>query len=147
MSKFLSYFKPDSASAVTQQTIVAPTFELRRPSHPAEGYKQDDVLLDPSRLSVFPIGDFRNASAEDINDVKCEVMVNWLHSQQEEKQWLSGDEEEGVVLKKSKGAYASAPASLRTESSMLIEAIAQLNVRVSGVCHSTFVIADICRWP
>jgi hypothetical protein len=117
-------------SASLQNANDIPTFELRKPSQvPTEDEQISDVY-DPNRLSAFPLGDFRNSSAEDINDVKCEVMVNWLHTQQEEKQWLSGDDEEGVLLKKSKGDYACAPAQLANSSSLLSGLVTQLNVRV-----------------
>lgn len=130
MSKLLHYFRPTNVSTPSEQTAEIPTFELRKPSQvPAEN-NQSGHVHDHNRLSAFPLGDFRNSSAEEINDVKCEVMVNWLHTQQEEKQWLSGDDEEGVLLKKSKGDYACAPAQLADDSSLLVDLISQLNVRV-----------------
>jgi|SRR5579871_429614 len=80
--------------------------------------------------SLYPVGDFRNSPQEEINDIKCEVMVNWLHSQQEEKLWTSGDEEEGVVLKKSRGMYTCAPADLAEEQAGFFQAVQTLNVKV-----------------
>lgn len=68
---------------------------------------------------------------EEINDIKCDVMVNWLHSRQEEKLWTTGEGEEGVVLKKSRGQYTCAPADLAYESVGLFRAVQTLNVRVS----------------
>lgn len=81
--------------------------------------------------SLYPVGDFRNATAEEINDIKCDVMVNWLHSQQEEKLWVAGEEGEGVVLKKSRGEYTCAPFDLATEMGGLYQAVRTLNVKVS----------------
>ena len=80
--------------------------------------------------SLYPVGDFRNSTAEEVNDIKCEVMVNWLHSQQEEKLWTSGEEGEGVVLKKSRGMYTCSPADLAEEQAGLFQAIQTLNVKV-----------------
>jgi len=85
----------------------------------------------PSRAgSIYPAGDFRNHTIEGINDIKCDVMVNWLHSQQEEKLWTAGEYEEGVVLKKSRGTYTCAPADLSDEQDGLFHAVQELNVRV-----------------
>lgn len=101
-----------------------------------------ELLKSPQFLAhsnpAFPAGDFRNASAEEINDVKCEVMVNRLHSQQEEKQWVSGEDDEGVILKKSRGRYTCAPAELTNETSGLMEAVEAMNVRVSTVDPKQF---------
>ena len=133
MSRVLSYFRPVTKSAVAESNgvpkIVA--IELTKPSI---GSRTSPAASNGEARQghPFPQGDFRNAPLEDIHNVKYEVMVNWLHTQQEERQWLSGDEEEGVVLKKSKGDYAFAPANLKAEASMLIDVVSQLNVRVSG---------------
>lgn len=63
-------------------------------------------------------------------DVKCDVMAQWLHSKQEEKIWTSGEPGEGVLVKKSKGSYAFSPAELPEDGTGLYEAVAALNVRV-----------------
>ena len=84
-----------------------------------------------SRQSSFPVGDFRTNTQEEINDIKCEIVVNWLHSQQEEKLWTSGRLGEGVVLKKARGKYTSAPADLMEDEGGFFSAIQALNVRVS----------------
>jgi hypothetical protein len=47
--------------------------------------------------------------------LKCDVMVNWLHHQQEERRWTRGGPGEGVVLKRSRGAYVCAPEGLAAE--------------------------------
>src|SRR4051794_31231480 len=52
--------------------------------------------------SIFPQGDFRNAPATSVLDIKTDVMVNWLHHQQMEKMWSRGMPGEGVVLKKAR---------------------------------------------
>jgi hypothetical protein len=80
--------------------------------------------------SVYPVGDFRNAAMEEINEIKCDVMVNWLHSQQEEKLWTTGEPEEGVVLKMSRGKYTCSPPDLAYEPVGFFKAVETLNVRV-----------------
>jgi hypothetical protein len=131
MPGLLSYFKPASSSAPAQNTLSTPSLELTESFNHKIVHQGSPHTLDLGRLNAFPVGDFRNASAEDINDVKCEVMVNYLHSQQEEKHWISGDEDEGVILKKSRGTYTCAPVELATDCAILLDAVAQLNVRVS----------------
>lgn len=85
--------------------------------------------------SPHPVGDFRNGTMKEITDIKCEVMVQWLHARQEEQLWTTGEEDEGVVLKKRQGEYSCAPAELRygtsAEGMGFLEAVAALNVRVS----------------
>jgi hypothetical protein len=89
--------------------------------------------------SIYPVGDFRNSTIEEINDIKCEVMVNWLHSQQEEKLWTSGEEEEGVVLKKSRGMYTCSPADLADEQAGFFQAVQTLNVKVAMTVNTRVI--------
>ena len=76
---------------------------------------------------------------EEINDIKCEVMVNWLHSQQEEKLWTAGEEEEGVVLKKSRGMYTCSPADLADDQAGFFQAVQTLNVRVAMTVNTRVI--------
>jgi hypothetical protein len=88
---------------------------------------------------MYPIGDFRNQSVDGINDIKCEVMVSWLYSQQEEKLWNSGEPEEGVMLKKSRGEYTCSPADLADEPNGFFAAVQALNVKVM---HTSFELME-----
>jgi len=63
--------------------------------------------------------------------MKCEVMVNGLRSRQEENMWTLGEGDEGVVLKKSRGAYTCAPINLADEEAGFFQAVQALNVKVS----------------
>lgn len=81
--------------------------------------------------SLYPSGEFRNSQSEDINDIKCDVMVNWLYQQQMERLWTAGGHDEGVVLKKGRGAYTCCPADIVEEPYGFFKAIETLNVRVS----------------
>lgn len=81
--------------------------------------------------SLYPVGDFRNSQAEDINEIKCDVMVNWLYQQQMERLWTAGGMDEGVVLKKNRGAYTCCPGDIAEEPYGFFRAIETLNVRVS----------------
>jgi len=80
--------------------------------------------------SLYPSGDFRNSQADDISDIKCDVMVNWLYQQQMERLWTAGGHDEGVVLKKGRSAYSSCPADLVEEPYGFFKAVEFLNVRV-----------------
>jgi membrane glycosyltransferase len=81
-------------------------------------------------VSLYPAGDFRNSAANEINEIKCDVMVNWLYQQQMEKLWTAGGVDEGVVLKKNRSAYTCCPADLANEPEGFFNAIETLNVRV-----------------
>lgn len=71
------------------------------------------------------------SESDELSELKCEVMVSWLHQEQLEKLWYEGSDEEGIVLKKSKGVYACCPEGLSDEPEGLRKAIEMLNVRVS----------------
>lgn len=80
--------------------------------------------------SLNPSGDARSLHSEDINEMKADVVVNWLHQQQMERLWTSGAGDEGVVLKKSKGSYTCCPSYIINEPQGFFEAIQAINVRV-----------------
>jgi hypothetical protein len=101
----------------------------------------DDLDLRPPFMpgsgsgSTSGVGSSRS-SAFMIDDIKHEVMVNYLHQQQCSNLWInlnaapgesSGDE--GVLLRKSKGHYIACPVSLN--NSLFTEACVALNVHVS----------------
>lgn len=110
---------------------TSPMFNPGTPKGAWSQYTTPHGSAGPSRAaSIYPVGDFRNQTMEEINDIKCDVMVNWLHSQQEEKLWTAGEYEEGVVLKKSRGMYTCAPADLSDEQDGFFHAVQELNVRV-----------------
>ena len=79
--------------------------------------------------SLYPAGEGR-LSQDGFNDIKCDVMVNWLYQQQMERLWTAGGHDEGVVLKKSRHNYACYPPQLRDMQFGLYESAMELNVRV-----------------
>ncbi|KAF2110810.1 glycosyl transferase family group 2-domain-containing protein [Lophiotrema nucula] len=106
----------------------------------------EDAFSTPSRPgSLYPEGDFRNAAPETIRDIKCEVMVNWLHSKQEERIWTSGESGEGVVLKKSKGRYVCCPAELQFDQSDFYQMVSILNVRVAMTINTRVIKLIMAR--
>ena len=102
--------------------------------------------------SSYPAGDFRNASMNDLIDMKCDVMCNWLHQQQLERMWSDRTVDEGIILKKSREEYTSCPRNLKQLRGGLYESVAKLNVRVR--CQSywasnplTTTVRDDSQYP
>jgi len=72
------------------------------------------------------------ALGEEMSDTRCEILVSWLHQQQIEKTWFDVHaDDEGVVLKKSKGEYVCCPEYVGEAQHGFCRAIEALNVRVS----------------
>lgn len=138
MSGIKSYFAPgrDEAHKRKESEKTVEMVETPRVPAPPKSRAGESTPGTPGSPwssrpgSIYPVGDFRNNAMEEVNDIKCDVMVNWLHSQQEEKLWTSGEYEEGVVLKKSRGAYACSPPDLAEERFGFFKAVETLNVRV-----------------
>jgi membrane glycosyltransferase len=80
-------------------------------------------------VSIYPVGELANSP--DLNDIKCDVMVNWLYQQQMERLWTAGGSDEGVVLKKSRSAYACCPEDIIDNPDGFVNSIRALNVRVA----------------
>jgi hypothetical protein len=107
-------------SEKTAQTQAAAPFTPTAPRWPGSLASQPGSTTDLT--SEF--------STSNYQDVKCDVMAQWLHSKQEEKIWTTGDAGEGVLVKKSKGNYAFSPAELLDDGTGLYQAVAAMNVRV-----------------
>lgn len=101
------------------------------PQSPVPQYHPQSGALAPvAHKDLYPVGDFRNATAEELLDIKSEVMVNWLYQQQMEMLWTAGNADEGIMLKKARGEYACCPSDIVDERNGFFEAIEALNVRV-----------------
>ncbi|KAF1962441.1 hypothetical protein CC80DRAFT_487902 [Byssothecium circinans] len=87
----------------------------------------------------------KNEDPEYVRDIKSEVMVNWLHSKQEERIWTSGQEGEGVFLKKSKGNFVCCPADLESDPSGVYRAISLLNARVAMTVNTRVIKLLLAR--
>jgi hypothetical protein len=114
--------EPAAALPAMQMTITPPQ------GSPTSTPTRTPFTSRPS--SIFPEGDFRNAPAESVLDIKADVMVSWLHQQQVEKLWSTSLPGEGVVLKKARDSFTCCPPSLRNEASGIFDQIAAMNVRV-----------------
>ena len=89
MNTLKEYFQPALNKASTKPSkngqrikpaVIAPEMEMT--ITPPLGSSTSTHVRNPftSRpSSIFPDGDFRNALAESVLDIKADVMVNWLH--------------------------------------------------------------------
>lgn len=127
----LSYMKPKKGSKGPDEhaiPAVQPETSMSTAA-PTPGTMTPGAWSRPA--SIYPVGDFRNSQSEDLNEVKCDVMVNWLYQQQMERLWTAGGIDEGVVLKKSRGQYTCCPNDILDEPYGFFKAVEALNVRVS----------------
>lgn len=69
-------------------------------------------------------------SAIDFHEMKCDIMATYLRQQQQERMWTQEAEDEGVVLKKSRGQYTCCPSDLAENPNGFAKAIEMLGVRV-----------------
>jgi len=91
-----------------------------------------------SRASIAP----STRSLTMVDEIKHEVMVNYLHQQQCGHMWVAdgSGQLEGVVLKKYRGEYLACPPELvHSEFGMACQA---LNVQVSHPSSSEQAVAD-----
>ena len=79
---------------------------------------------------IYPDGDFRKSAINQVLDIKCDVMVNWLHQQQLENMWTGSGPSEGVVLKKSRDNFTCCPPELEDTRTDFFDAVRALNVKV-----------------
>lgn len=149
-----NYFHPAKA-AQTSSSVTHHSHELAQLSASAHGLLDHGgrpaatplatprvgspaVSRPASRMGSRPFSLFEGVggsdrSSQDILDIKCDVMVNYLYKQQQEHIWntLQGADE-GVVLKKSRGRYTCCPATLADLPNGFMKAVEALNVRVSA---------------
>jgi len=124
-----NYFAPSKAKKAEKEkaTITSSPDALTEPNYPSglqSGFET------PGSPGSRPESVFRNSNMAELHDLKCDVMVNYLHQQQQERLWTMHGEDEGVVLKKSRGEYACCPADLADVQDGLLKAIEVLNVKV-----------------
>ncbi|KAF3347601.1 glycosyl transferase family group 2-domain-containing protein [Verticillium dahliae] len=83
-----------------------------------------------------------------VADIRAEIMVQNLWQDQLRRVYASGfDPEEGAVLKKGRGDYICAPASLETIPNGFFEMVRQLNVSCAITVNSPVVQSIMLRVP
>lgn len=71
------------------------------------------------------------------NDIRCEMMVNWLFQQQMQNIWTTGEPDEGVILKKSPGYYSCCPSDIK--DGPFLNAVQYLNTRCAMTIKSRII--------
>lgn len=135
----LSYVKPSKAQkkdAVEDHGKLEMSEKPQEATTPVAGSSTPGTSGTWSRpASLYPAGgEYRNSQHDEINEIKSDVMVNWLYQQQMERLWTAGGVDEGVVLKKGRGAYTCCPADITEEPYGFFKAVETLNVRVRYRC-------------
>ena len=134
MKSFKSYLKPGKAAAKEKESAAQEMTTVQQGTRTGSIAPSINGTPRTSRpASLYPAGDFRNSALEEIIDIKCDVMVNWLHQQQLESMWSSGSSGEGVVLKKTRDNFTCCPSELAESRGEFYDAVRMLNVRVC--CH------------
>lgn len=90
------------------------------------------------RAPLYPVGDFRNSSLPDINQMKTEIMCIYLHQQQLKKMWSNGGQGEGVLLKRSRNEYHCCPPDLQLHRGGIYDAVKGLSVRVGAIASRSW---------
>lgn len=134
-----SYFKADLPGTKQKGAAPPPPLPEKKSqdssSHDGSEFLQPPVpRLDSSRTSISGRSARTGTSSMFLDDIKHEVMVNYLYQQQCSHLWVSdgSGEVEGVLLRKTRGDYMACPASL--SYSPFANACAQLNVQVCSPC-------------
>lgn len=144
------YFKASKAKKDASNTTTQPQMSERPP--PTHGLAPPgmtfDGVLEPPRASFRNSPDSRSLSSTKssfFDDIKHEVMVNYLHQQQCSHLWVSDGSGrcEGIMLRKARNEYLSCPPQL-IESSFG-RACAELNVQAAMTVNSR-VIKTFLAW-
>lgn len=139
-----NYFKPKAAKGqpapepVPQMSEKPPVLAGNSMEMSATGTPRNMS----SRASIAP----STRSSYYVDEIKHEVMVNYLHQQQCSHMWVDdmrSGEREGVLLRKSRNNYLACPPDL--VHSHLAMAIGQLNCQVSIVVFSNLTMKLIPR--
>lgn len=124
-----NYFRPKPAPQEVAPPPL-PAMEEKAPPRFMDSIEMSQTAtpkLGSSRASIAP----STRSSTYVDEIKHEVMVNYLHQQQCSHLWVSDNsgELEGVLLKKSRNNYLACPPQLAT--SPFAMACAALNCQVS----------------
>jgi hypothetical protein len=146
-----SYFKTSTANpaatpapAPAKAPTPQPQMSEKPPSWNNGNSRVSEMDLQPpnfSRPQSISARSARSARSHQsslfLDEIKHEVMVNYLYQQQCSQLWVSdgSGEVEGVLLRKARGLYMACPPQLG--NSVFAQACASLNVQVRFVAKST----------
>lgn len=130
-----NYFKPKPKTG--QVDLVPPPAamgEEKAPPQYMDSMEMSQAVtprFGSSRASIAP----STRSSTYVDEIKHEVMVNYLHQQQCSHLWVSDNsgDLEGVLLRKSRNNYLACPPSLAV--SPFAAACAALNCQVGGLAR------------
>ncbi|GAB1315061.1 Glycosyl transferase family group 2-domain-containing protein [Madurella fahalii] len=146
---------PSTAPASARASMLSVPGVAQRQSHHGQNTPETATIRSNSkqhspnssrptstRHSFFPVGDARNSDADTIQEIRNDMMVNWLYEQQLRKQYASGaDPYEGVVLKKARGNFTCCPPQMAAIPGSLFAMISQMNVRCAMTVNTPVVRA------
>ncbi|KAL6857839.1 hypothetical protein ACO1O0_005282 [Amphichorda felina] len=151
-----SYFRADSRPVATPATSQEPPplqqsqAAVMSEKQPPPFIRGNEMELQPPAAVRFPsrpqsISGRSYRSSVFVDEIKHEVMVNYLYQQQCSQLWVSdgSGEAEGVLLRKSRGHYMACPPQLG--SSPFAIACAALNVQCAMTVNSR-VIKTFLQW-
>ncbi|KAL8745961.1 MAG: hypothetical protein Q9190_001958 [Brigantiaea leucoxantha] len=132
-----SYFKPKAAPETVAPPPLPPS-EEKAPTRFGDNFEMSQTTtpkFGSSRASIAP----STRSSTYVDEIKHEVMVNYLHQQQCSHLWVSDNsgELEGVLLRKSRNNYMACPPQLAT--SPFAMACAALNCQVAMTVNSRVI--------
>lgn len=139
---FMSYFKPKAAaSSAASKSSPAGEAELEKappsPVHPAH---DPDLLSTPRFGSSGNSMSGRSFQSSHMEDIKHEVMVNYLYQQQCSHLWVSDQSGhlEGVLLRKNRGNYMACPPDLAGSEFLRACSVLNVHVRFPRLWHLPF---------
>jgi hypothetical protein len=71
-------------------------------------------------------------------DIKNDLMLTWLHEQQQNHNWITRGNGEGVLLKRYRGEYVCLPRGLEHDASQIFDIIKEMNLSVSTLPSEPF---------
>jgi hypothetical protein len=113
-----------------KQTVM-PDGAQHRSSSGSAGNKNQNY--DSKHLSIYPEGDFRTYSEENMVELRGNMMLEQLHNEQRCRLWYTQGSGQGVVLKRGKGEYVACPPQLEKESGGLFDQFVKMNIRVCSL--------------
>lgn len=132
---FGNYFKQNKAAAAASPAPAAAEVTNEKPpnhpygqNHDGQNSSNTPKMAGSSRASLAPS---TRASSVFIDEIKHEVMVNYLHQQQCSSLWVhdNSGEMEGVLLRKARNNYMACPPAL--VNSRFAQAVSILNAQVT----------------
>ncbi|MCJ1299920.1 hypothetical protein MMC08_002714 [Hypocenomyce scalaris] len=140
-----NYFKAGKPAAAAAQPQSPPSPPPMREKAPSRSYTDNMELSSTPRFGSSRASLAPSTRSSFVDDIKHEVMVNYLYQQQCSHLWVSdgSGELEGVLLRKTRNNYMACPPQLA--HSAFAVACAALNCQVAMTVNSR-VIKTFLQW-